>query len=280
MRSRARPRSWLYVPADDLRKMSKALGTEADALIFDLEDGVAPGRKEHARAGLGEFLGELDAGGKQVWVRVDPGSWQADIAAVGGSTIDGVILAKADAASLAEVRALRDRQGASWRLAGLVETAAALLDLRALAEVTGVELLMLGEADLRAELGIAEEHGDAGMSVHRDALVLTSAACGLAPPPAPVSTQFRDLAELERTTRHFLARGFFGRTAIHPAQVPVINAVCTPTPEEVAVARDVIERFTAALEDGRGVTVDGRGRMVDEAVVRSARRVLALTGEE
>jgi citrate lyase subunit beta/citryl-CoA lyase len=101
--------------------------------------------------------------------------------------------------------------------------------------------------------------------------VVASAAAGLLPPVGPVHTEVRDLSALERTTELLLRQGFRARTAITPTQVATINAVFTPSPEEVERARATV----ALLSGSTGVAVDADGRMVDEAVVRSAREVLA-----
>jgi citrate lyase subunit beta/citryl-CoA lyase len=106
--------------------------------------------------------------------------------------------------------------------------------------------------------------------------VLVSAAAGIEPPVGPVDTNFRDVDALRDSTRAVKRLGYVGRACIHPAQAAVVNEVFTPTADEVAAARDVIARFEAAMAAGDGVCLDAQGRMVDEAVVRQARRVLSL----
>jgi len=106
-------------------------------------------------------------------------------------------------------------------------------------------------------------------------LVVASAAAGIAAPVGPTSTDFRDLDALRASTRALLRLGFRGRTAIHPAQVPVINEVFSPSPEEIEAARRLVTAYEDAERQGRGVLTDDHGRMVDVAVVRSARDVLA-----
>jgi citrate lyase subunit beta/citryl-CoA lyase len=108
-------------------------------------------------------------------------------------------------------------------------------------------------------------------------VVLASAAAGLDPPIGPVSTDFRDLAALRRSTDALRRLGFGSRWAIHPAQVPIINQIFTPALEQVNAARRLIERHDSAVRQGTGVCVDEDGHMVDEAVVRAARRTLART---
>jgi citrate lyase subunit beta/citryl-CoA lyase len=104
--------------------------------------------------------------------------------------------------------------------------------------------------------------------------VLASAAAGLVPPIAPLSTDFRDLDALRYSTAALRRVGFGSRWAIHPAQVPVINETFTPTPEQLEAARRLVERYDGALDQGVGVGVDEDGKMLDEAVVRAARRIL------
>ncbi|MBA8956891.1 hypothetical protein ACFQU9_14080 [Actinomadura namibiensis] len=115
----------------------------------------------------------------------------------------------------------------------------------------------------------------AGLLWARSQVVLASAAARVRPPIAPVSTDFRDLEALRTSTLALRRLGFRGRACIHPAQLPVVNEVFTPSPQEIARARDLVARHDAAMAEGSGVCLDERGRLVDEAVVRSARRLLA-----
>ena len=107
---------------------------------------------------------------------------------------------------------------------------------------------------------------------------MASAAAGIGAPGGPVSTNFTDLEAFRAGTERLKRLGFGGRAVIHPAQVPVVHAVFTPSAEEVRRARDLVERFDAAVAAGSGVIVDDQGRMVDEAVVRVARNLLARAG--
>nr|BFE70321.1 hypothetical protein GCM10020092_036220 [Actinoplanes digitatis] len=192
----------------------------------------------------------------------------------------GLTVAKADTVGrLAEISAVLDR---AERAAGLhpgavdlvplLETATAILSAQALAAAPRVRRLQIGEADLAAELGVTPGEDERELLLVRSAVVLASAAVGIEPPAAAVTTDFRDLDRLRRGTIALKRMGFRGRACIHPAQIPVVNEVFTPTGEELAAARDLVSRFEAA---GGGVCLDARGRMVDLAVVREARRTLA-----
>lgn len=265
-------RSYLYVPGDRPDRLEKALARAGDALIADLEDAVAPSRKDLALEEVTRWLDGVPEQRPEVWVRIGPGPRAADeLAAVGGhAALTGVVLAKADRAlvDLAD-RALPP----GLAVAGLLETAGALLELVELARHPRVRHLGLGEADLAAELGIAA--GDPTVLGHvRAQVVIASAAAGIAAPTAPVFLDVRDPDGLRASTEALRRAGFGARSAIHPDQVPVIEEVLTPSAAEVTRSREQVAAWDEAVAAGTGVALDGQGRMVDEAVVRLARRVV------
>jgi citrate lyase subunit beta/citryl-CoA lyase len=139
-----------------------------------------------------------------------------------------------------------------------------------------VQRLQVGEADLKADIGVELGDDQRELLYVRSHVVLVSAAAGIDPPVGPVDTNFKDVEALKTSTEAVKRMGYLGRACIHPAQAAVVNEVFTPSAEEVAEARDLIERFDAAMAAGDGVCLDARGRMVDEAVVRQARRLLSL----
>ena len=257
-------RSYLYVPADRPEMLAKAAERGADALIVDLEDAVAPSRKPEARRILADFL----PGSMETWVRVNnhPDLLADDLAASAGAA--GIVLAKAEPETLSQALSLT-----SLPLTPLVETAAGLLAAVELASTDGVVRLAIGEADLGAELGVTLGDDGTEMLYARSQLVVASAAAGIDAPMGPVLTDFRDHDSLRRSSEALARLGFGSRPAIHPAQVHIINESFTPTPEQVADARGLIEAFEAALAAGAGVGATD-GVMFDEAVVRQARRVL------
>jgi len=257
-------RSYLYVPGDQPEKLAKAAGRGADALIVDLEDAVAPENKELARRTVRDWLGSRGADGPPVWVRVNSGPTMSDdLSAIAGLGSDGVMVPKASRASVEQVRELS--------VIALIETAAGLVDAVGIASCPGVVRLAIGEADLAVELGVEPSPGEPEFAYHRAQVVLASAAAGLDAPIAPVSTDFRDLDALRASTLELRRMGFGARSAIHPAQVQPIHEAFTPSPDELARARRLVELFHAA---GGGVCVDDEGRMVDEPVVRAARRLI------
>ncbi|GAA2609672.1 HpcH/HpaI aldolase/citrate lyase family protein [Paractinoplanes durhamensis] len=267
-------RSYLYVPGNRPSMLATALSRGADALIVDLEDAVPPGEKSAARDAVAGWLRTLPEG-SPVYVRINEGKdGLADASAVAGPALRGLCVAKAGTVDqLAGITAELDRAGApaTVELVPLLETAQAILSAPALAAAPRVRRLQIGEADLAAELGVTLGADERELIYVRSAVVLASASAGIEPPAAAVTTDFRDLDRLRRTTAALKRLGFRGRACIHPAQIPVVNDVFTPAPAQLAAARDLIERFEAA---GGGVCLDARGRMVDLAVVREARRTL------
>ena len=278
-------RSALYVPGDAADKLAKALARGADELIVDLEDAVPQSGKEAARATVASWLGGLPAGGAgpRLWLRINPGAQgHEDLRAVAAPGLAGVCVAKAeDPADLAELDALLTGLEAErgiaepLRLIPLLESGEALFRARELARAPRVVRLQLGEADLAADLGVTPSPDGRELLWARSQAVAASAAAKIEPPIAPVSTDFRDLDALRESTRALRRLGFWGRACIHPAQIPVVHEVFTPIEAETARARDVLARYDEALATGSGVCLDAGGRLIDEAVVRSARRLLS-----
>jgi citrate lyase subunit beta/citryl-CoA lyase len=278
-------RSQLYVPGDAPDKLAGALRRGADAVIADLEDAVAVAAKGRARAAVAAWLAGLPPAGAGVeaWVRINPGPLgHADVRAVTCPALRGVCVAKTGGvdqlravdAVLAEAEAAAGMARGSVAVLPLLEGAGAVLAAPAIARGPRVTRLQVGEADLRAELGVDPGPDERELLWVRSQVVLASAAAGIEPPVGPVSTDFRDLDALRRSTEALRRLGYAGRACIHPAQVTVVNEVFTPAPDEVERARDVVARFEAAAAAGSGVCTDAAGRMIDEAVVRQARRVL------
>lgn len=263
-------RSYLYVPGDRPERFAKASASGADAVIVDLEDAVLVGSKDAARANAVELLESSSPGGPEQWVRVNQGERGLhDLGAVVGLPgLTGVVLPKATTTTIGE---------AAGTLAGtpaiiLVESAVAVLELAALTGAGPVALAM-GEVDLAADLGIEASSDGAELWPVRLQAVVASVAAGVAPPVGPVWLTVRDLDGLSRSTAELRRRGFGARQVIHPDQVGPVNDAFTPSAAEIDGARTTLAR---ADEMGGGAWVDPDGRMVDEAVLRSARRTLAI----
>ncbi len=275
------PRSFLYVPGDQSDRLEKAFTRGADALLVDLEDAVAPQSKETARVLVAEWLSRHSAEGDSVWLRVNAVSLEADVATI-TAPIAGVMLPRAEVALLEVLdRLLAEREkdlgleAGSFAVIPLIETARGLLSAIDVASAPRVVRLAIGRADLAGELGLSVDHEGPEFRTILLQLVIASAAAGITAPIAPTSTDFRDLNALRASTENLLRLGFRGRTAVHPAQLAVINEVFTPTPEEVARAKRLVAAFEGAERTGTGVILDDDGKMVDVAVVRAARDILS-----
>ena len=269
------PRSFLYVPGNRPDLFPKAAAGPADAIVLDLEDAVPLPDKDVAREAVRRWLADSPASGADVWVRVDPLGLDADLAAVLQPRLSGLLLAGCTPAVLSRAAAALEgrTEHDGVRVVGLVESAAGLLALAEMAAHPRLTAFGIGEVDLLGDLRIARTHRtEAAVQQLRTQVVVHSAAAGLEAPVAPTSTDFRDLDAFADSTRLALDLGFRSRTAIHPAQVPVIHDVLTPTTDEVDAARDVVRRVDEA---SGGVTLDAAGRLIDAAVVRGARETLA-----
>lgn len=274
-------RSHLYVPADDADRLAKALTRGADALIVDLEDGVAPDSKIAARAVLAAWLDEVVADA-QIWVRINAGALRhEDVRAAVHPRVVGLVQAKSESVEdLKELNQLvgvleveRNIAEGHTQISPLIESALGILRAVDIAQAPRVSRLQVGEADLSADIGVTLGADERELLYARSHVILACAAAGIEPPIAPVSTNFRDLDAFKDSTLAFKRMGYFGRACIHPAQIEVVNDVFTPSAQEIEEAEDLVHRFEAAKG---GVCLDSRGRMVDLAVIRSAQRTLSL----
>lgn len=267
--------TYLYVPGDVPQRFDKALRSGTDAVVLDLEDAVAAAGKDAARGLVAEWIADCAPEGVELWVRVNPGALQeSDIRAVAGPNLTGIWLPKVESARDIEAadRVLTECGADEVRLSALVETAAGLLAAPETALSPRIRFLQLGEVDLAADLGIEVDDSAEQLLYARSRVVVASAAAGIEPPVAAVSVNFTDLPAFEADTRRLRRLGFAGRACIHPKQLAAVRTVFTPTAEEVRRAEDVLNRLAAATS---GVGVDMNGHLIDEAVARSARRVLA-----
>lgn len=273
------PRTYLYVPGDAADKLAKAVGRGADALIIDLEDAVPLAGKDAALAAVTAWLGEQGDAPVELWVRVNSGEpGDADVRALAGlEALTGLALAKADAAAVTRVAALLAEAGDERTLLmPVVESPAAVLELREIARSPRVQRLQVGEVDLAGELGVTLGPDETELLAIRSAVVLESAAAGIEPPVGPVSRLVRDLDAFAVSTRLVTRLGFVGRCCIHPGQVGVVHDVVTPSDEEAASAQRTLDALAASEAAGTAVLLDEEGRLVDPAVVRSAERTVAM----
>lgn len=271
-----RVRSWLFTPATRPDRLDKAAASGADVSIIDLEDSVVPADKAAARRTALAHLAQPAAGSCGRALRInglDRRFGLADLQALLESSAcpDYLVLPKTEsAAHLQILDRLLTEAGKTTRLVALIESAQGLAASEAIAASTPrLGALLFGAADMSADLGAGTAW--APLAYARSRLV---AACALAGVLAIDSPFFdvKDHEGLTQETSQAVALGFAGKAAIHPNQIAPINAALTPRPEEVAQARAIL------AENAKGVGVV-QGQMVDEAVARKARRILAAAGE-
>ncbi|NKZ03990.1 HpcH/HpaI aldolase/citrate lyase family protein [Actinomadura latina] len=264
------PRSWLYVPGDRPGRIGTALASGADAVILDLEDAVAPSAKRDARRNVLDTL----AAGHAAYVRINPPAspdGAADVALLATAMSAAVSAAPSALAGVrvpkcedpGELRRVADALGVP--VLPVVESALGVENALPLATahplVAGISL---GEADLAADLRVA---GGEALAWPRSRVVVAARAAGLPSPPQSVWTAVRDLDGLRADTLAGRRAGFFGRSVIHPAQIPAVHEACVPDPDDVAWARDVMGGLA---EHGDAAWIDSAGRFVDKAVVERA----------
>ncbi len=261
----------LYVPGDRPDRVAKALASEADVVIVDLEDAVAPARKDAAR----DAVRSLAAVERPVQVRINHVSsgWQArDLAALAELPVSvGVRVPKVE--TVDEVRLLaRALPGRELHL--LLESAVGVERAFALATAHDrVASIGLGEADLRSALRLVD---DAGLIWARGRVVVAARAAGLPPPSMSVYPDVKDADGLTASCRAGRALGFLGRAAVHPAQLGPIRAAFLPDSEEVARARAVVDRVAVARAGGVGAIALEDGTFLDVAMVEQARAIVEL----
>jgi citrate lyase subunit beta / citryl-CoA lyase len=269
------PRSWLFVPADSEKKIAKALDSAADALIFDLEDSVAPERKVAAR----EILKGLPSrsGGPQWWVRINPlrtEHHKKDLSVFASADFEGVVLPKAE--SGADVVELSHTTGNLPIHAIVTETPASLFGLLSYREPSCPLVAMSwGAEDLSAALGASSKYDASGelsftFRLARSLTLAGAAAAGVQPVDG-IFADFKDQGGLRPETEAAAREGFTGKLAIHPDQVAVINAAFTPSKVDIEHARAVVAAFEAQPDAG---VLSVGGRMVDRPHLMQAKRVL------
>lgn len=286
-------RSLLFVPGDDARKLEKAAHAGADALIVDLEDSVAPGRKEAARETAVTFLTQAGPDGPRLYLRIndlDSGLAQGDLESTLCPSLAGIVLPKccggADVARLDAMLGLEEARGSleAGRLTILTvatENAASLFAMGSFAGSSPrLEGISWGAEDLSADLGAETSRDENGCytdpyRLARTLTLLGATAAGALPIDA-VHTDFRDIESLRAEARAARRDGFLAKLAIHPAQVPVINEVFAPDPAALEEARAIVAAFDA---DPHAGTIGMEGRMIDRPHLLRARRLLASAGE-
>jgi citrate lyase subunit beta / citryl-CoA lyase len=272
-------RSVLYMPSSNAKALEKAKAIPCDAIIFDLEDAVAPDAKPDARAAAVAAVTSGEYGGRELTIRCNglATPWGGeDIAAAGAAAPAAVVIPKVG--SRAEVdtvaEALDAAGGRDTMIWAMVETPTAIFDVRQIAAHPRVAVLVMGTNDLARELGAPQVPGRANLAPYLATAVLAAREAGKVILDG-VYNDVRDEEGFSAECRQAVEMGFDGKTLIHPGQVGPANTAWSPSVDEVEYSRRVIEAFSAAEAEGRGViTVDGR--MIENLHVANARRTLAV----
>jgi citrate lyase subunit beta/citryl-CoA lyase len=260
-------RSYLFAPGHNAKLLGKVFDAGADAVMLDLEDAVPPEAKATARAMVAGALAEREG-----WVRIN---------AVRTPTSDADLDALAGLAAGIRVPKVESAEDAQWvadRAPGTplicaIESARGVLAAAEIAIVDGVRHLSMGGVDLRRDLNAGE--GNLQTLYVRSHLVVISRAAGLDPPIDSVYPHLDDGAGLREQAEFARSLGFFGKSAIHPRQLPTLHAVFTPTEEDLAWAREVVDGF--ARSRGEALQLPS-GEFVDVPVAERARRLLQVAG--
>jgi citrate lyase subunit beta / citryl-CoA lyase len=262
------PRSWLFAPGHDEKLLRKVFDVGADAVLLDLEDAVPATLKDRAR----DMVAEV-ATSKRCWVRVNRArteECERDLAAVAGR-VAGLRVPKVESA--ADVAWVAER-APNVRLDCTVESARGVLMAYEIASAAACTLLSFGALDLAADLGSSA--GERETLYARSHLVIAARSAGKPRPSDGVHPLLDDDEGLRRETEGAKRLGFFGKSAIHPRQVPIIHEVFTPTPEELAWANEVLVAFE---QSGGAATKTPAGEFVDRPVAERAKQLLQAGSE-
>jgi citrate lyase subunit beta / citryl-CoA lyase len=277
-------RSMLFTPGNRSDLIEKAIRSGTDAVIVDLEDAVPLDSKVAAR----DALADLPESDVPLYVRVNGAETEflwGDVVAAGQAGVVGIVVPKAEDAdllrrvsgALTALELTSGREPGGIEIVPLIESAKGVRDADALLasddRVTSVLFGSGEQGDLVADLGCEWTPDGSGLLYSRSRVLLAARAAGIEQPMDAVFMNFRNNDALRIECELAKRAGYVGKVAIHPGQIPVIHDVFTPTPEEVAYQRKIVEAFEAAVASGSAsISVDGR--MVDYAVARVARGVL------
>lgn len=269
------PRSLLFVPSNRPDRFEKASRSGTDAVILDLEDSVGVSQKVASRDNLQQAADLATGAGMSVYVRVNPvgTEWHADdVAAAARIGARGVIVPKCEDADV--VDGVDEGLAAGLEIVLILETAAGVLGAGRLARpLERTRRISFGAYDFALDMGVVPEQAHALMTSARVQVAMAAVAAGV----QPLDTAFADVRDPEamrRQTEEAHGMGFTGKFAIHPGQVPIINEVLSPSPDEIDTARRVVAAFDEAERTGiAAITVDDK--LVDYPIAQRAQAILA-----
>ena len=264
-------RSVLYIPGSNARALEKARGLAADAIIFDLEDAVAPAEKPAARETLRAALAQ-DYGGRARIVRINglDTEWGRDDAAAFATGADAVLIPKVNSPADLDAVAALTGDTPLW---AMMETAAGMLNAAAIAAHPRLAGMVMGTNDLAKELHTRHRPDRLGMQAGLGLCLLAAKAHGRVIVDG-VFNAFKDEDGLRAECEQGRDMGFDGKTLIHPAQLDITNAAFAPTEAEIDLSRRQIDAYDAAIAEGKAVAVVD-GKIVENLHVETARKTLA-----
>ncbi len=272
-------RSVLYIPGSKARALEKATRLPADAIIFDLEDAVAPDEKDAARGALVEALSALDYGPRAKLIRInalETGWAEADLDALSRLAPEAILLPKVNAAGdvAALLRLMEARQGfAETRVWAMMETPQGVLNAAGIADAPRMAGVVLGTNDLAKDLRARFRADRAPLMAALQMCLMAARASGLVAVDG-VYNAFRDDAGLRAECAQGRDLGFDGKSLIHPAQLEIANEVFAPSDAEIALARRQIDAYEEASARGEGVAVVD-GQIVENLHVETAKQTLS-----
>jgi citrate lyase subunit beta/citryl-CoA lyase len=279
--NQTRPRrSVLYMPASRASALEKAKSLPADALIFDLEDAVAPDAKDEARGMACAATASGAYGTREIAIRsngLDTPWGQADLTAIATSGADAVVIPKVESAdAVRKALGILSNAGAPSAMAiwSMIETPLGVLRVEEIAAEPRLAVLVMGTSDLAVDLGATHTPDRVPFMTSFGLSLLAGRAHGVAVLDG-VHLNLGDDAEFQMHCQQAADMGFDGKTLIHPKQVAPANAVFGPSPEQIDHARKVAAAYEAAIADGKGVvTLDGQ--LIENLHAAQARQTLAL----
>jgi len=280
-------RTWLFAPGNHPSKVEKVFNFDADAVILDIEDAVAIEQKEATRIAVVDALKIRPERASKGYIRVnsiDTAFCHDDLVAAVGPWLDGIVLPKVESAGQLQtidwlIAALERNCGmvpGSIDILPIVETGKGLSEIDGIARSdTRVRRLSFGAGDFTNDMGMIWTQEENELYHARSAIALASRAAGLEPPVDTVFIDLHDGKHLKKSAEKALGLGYQGKLCIHPSQIEPVNAVFTPSVEEVARARNHVEAFeTAEAKGSASIQVDGY--FVDYPIYEKAKSILAL----
>jgi len=286
--SERRFRSLLFVPGNRPDRIRKAYGSEADAIVLDLEDSVPELEKSGARTTVRALLTKPSTEGPAVLLRINSLStplWRKDLDEPLGQSIQAIVVPKCDSSNgIAELEwVLQTQESRCGLVAGsiaiflLIETARGVLEAAKLAQASErVAALVFGGEDFCLDMGIPRTADGSELAYARSHVALSARAYEC----LAIDTIYADFTDTEGLMRDSEAAkrtGFSGKLAVHPSQLKIINSVFAPTDQELAEAREIVEAFRDGETRGQGA-IELNGRMIDRPIVERARRLLKSCG--